>query len=110
MSQQWRAANEQLSDAHPRDVATLRVPIGRLCGARCAEGIELRPCANPNVLQAHVDPTHDVAHVEAQPLTVSIEKLAAIADEVCGERCPVPLPDPAVQSHHHSHVAKFAGG
>ena len=51
-----------------------------------------------------------VAYVEAEPGTVSIEELKAIAGECCGDRCPVPLPDAAVSSHEHAHSAKPEAG
>ncbi|HTD76924.1 MAG TPA: hypothetical protein VK898_04745 [Chloroflexota bacterium] len=31
----------------------------------------------------------------------SVEGLARLAGECCGDRCPVPMPDAAVSSHHH---------
>ena len=40
----------------------------------------------------------------------SVEELAELAGECCGGRCPVPLPDAAVSSHHHAHTAKLEDG
>jgi hypothetical protein len=35
---------------------------------------------------------------------VSIQELLQIAGECCGGRCPVPLPDAVLSSHHHAHA------
>ena len=92
------------------DLTVLNVPIGRVCCGRCLELIEQRVRANPQVVQVHVDAAHGVAHVEVRPGKASLEELKAVADECCGERCPVPLPDAAVSSHHHAHAAKAEHG
>src|SRR5438105_957800 len=92
------------------DLTALDVPIGRVCCGRCLELIEQRMRANPQVVQVHVDAAHCVAHVELRPGKVSLEELKAVVDECCGERCPVPLPDAAVSSHHHAHAAKAEHG
>src|SRR5207244_11804194 len=41
---------------------------------------------------------------------VSGEERAAIAGACWGGRCPVPLPDAAVSSHHHAHTATLEDG
>jgi P-type Cu2+ transporter len=98
------------SPSPTNELTVLKVPIGRVCCGRCLELIELRMRADPQVVQVHVDATHGVAHVEARSGKVSLEELKAIAGECCGGRCPVPLPDAALSSHHHAHAAKAEHG
>ena len=91
---------------HPHDaVTTLSVPIGRRCCQACAALVEQRLRQNPHVLQVHVDPAHGVVHVTARAGTTSVDELARLVGECCGDRCPVPLPDAAVSSHDHAHTA-----
>ena len=94
------------SHRHPgSNLVDLRVPIGRVCCAACAGLIEQRLRENPHVTGVRVNAAEGVAHVHAQPGTTSVEELAQLAGECCGDRCPVPLPDAAVSSHHHMHDA-----
>jgi P-type Cu2+ transporter len=88
----------------------LVVPIGKICCGKCAEVIEARLRADPNVVEAHVRAVDGIAHVEIRPLTLSLDQLRAIAGECCGDRCPVPLPDATLSSHHHAHAARVEDG
>src|SRR5436189_4794177 len=89
------------------DLATLTVPSGRVCCAGCVELIERRLRENPHVDRVHVDAAAGVAHVDVQAGKTSVEELAERAGECCGGRCPVPMPDAAVSSHHHAHTARL---
>jgi Cu2+-exporting ATPase len=60
--------------------------------------------------RVHVDAAHGVARVDVQPGKTSAEELAQVAGEGCGGRCPTPLPDAAVSSHHHAHTARLDDG
>jgi Cu2+-exporting ATPase len=91
-------------------IATLSVPTGRLCCARCAAMIERRLRQNRHVLAVRVDAPHEVARVQVHAGIVSVEELAEIIGDCCGARCPVPLPDAVVSSHHHAHTADPASG
>src|SRR5438128_2278911 len=89
------------------DLATLNVAIGRVCCAGCVELIERRLRENPHVVRVHVDAAAGVAHVDVQADKSSVAELAELAGECCGGRCPVPMPDAAVSSHHHAHTARL---
>ena len=88
------------------DVATLSVPIGRVCCGACADLIERRLRQNPHVIRVRVDAAGGMAHVDAHAGMISVQELADLAGACCGGRCPVPLPDAAVSSHHHAHTAR----
>ena len=92
------------------DVVTLTVPIGRRCCAACVELVERRLQENPQVVRVHVDAPHEVAHIDSRRGTVTVEKLADVAGECCGGRCPVLMPDATVSSHDHAHTANPARG
>jgi Cu2+-exporting ATPase len=98
------------SHAATDGLRTLIVPIGRPCCEACASLIVKRLRENPHVVRVHVDAARGVAHVEARAGVVSVEELAEIAGACCGGRCPVPLPDAAVSSHHHAHMARLEDG
>jgi P-type Cu2+ transporter len=91
-------------------MVTLSVPIGRRCCAACVELVERRLHENPHVAGVHVDASNGVAHVEARPDEVSVDVLSTLAGECCGGRCPAPMPDAAVSSHHHAHTANVEQG
>src|SRR5437016_11983586 len=92
------------------DLATLNVPIGRVCCAACIELIERRLRENPHVVRVHVDAAAGVAHVDVQAGKTSVVELAELARECCGGRCPAPMPDAVVSSHHHAHTAQLEDG
>jgi Cu2+-exporting ATPase len=94
-----------MAQAPVADTTALAVPIGKVCCAKCAEIIEAKFRASPNVLQAHVSAADGVAHVEVRPGTVSVHELKAMAGECCGASSPALLPDAAVSSHQHAHMA-----
>jgi cation transport ATPase len=89
---------------------TLSIPIGRRCCAACVELVERRLRENPHVAGAHVNASNGVAQVEARPDQVSVEELSEQAGECCGGRCPAPVPDASVSSHHHAHTARLQDG
>ena len=91
-------------------MVTLSVPIGRRCCAACVELVERRLRENPHVAGAHVDASNGVAQVEARPDQVSVEELSKLAGECCGGRCPAPVPDASVSSHHHAHTVRLRDG
>src|SRR5215831_13890772 len=93
-----------------QDVETLTVPIERRCCAACGELVERRVREVPHVAGVRVDAPNGVANVEARRGTVSAEQLAELAGECCGGRCPAPMPDAAVSSHHHAHTANVEQG
>ena len=80
-----------------------------MCRA-CAGLIEKRLLENPHVVRVHVDAAKGVAHVDGRAGVASVEELAEVAGACCGGRCPVPLPDAAVSSHHHAHTARLEDG
>jgi Cu2+-exporting ATPase len=88
----------------------LRVPIGRVCCDACAGMVEARLKKEPHVVSVQVDSANGVAHVEARAGALPVDELAEIAGACCGGRCPVPLPDAAVSSHHHAHTVKLEAG
>ena len=92
------------------DLATLNLPIGRVCCAGCVKLIERRLRENPDVVRVHVDAAAGVAHVDVQAGKTSVVELAELARECCGGRCPAPMPDAVVSSHHHAHTAKLEDG
>src|SRR2546423_15567174 len=79
----------------------LTVLIGRVCCDACAVLVEQRLRDNPHVVGVQVNAAQGLAHVDAQAGLTSVEELARLAGECCGDRCPVPMPDAAVSSHHH---------
>src|SRR5438105_10098574 len=91
------------------NLVSLTVPSGRVCCDVCAALVEQRLRDHPHVVGVHVNAAQGVAHVHAQAGMTSVEELARRAGECCGDRCPVPLPDAAVSSHHHMHSASPAG-
>ena len=106
-----RAPTTHLAERRSQnDVIQLTVPIGRRCCAACVDLVKKRLRENEHVKRVRVNGAEGVAYVEAEPGTVSIEELKAIAGECCGDRCPVPLPDAAVSSHHHAHSANPEAG
>src|SRR5947207_6655506 len=92
------------------DLTTLSVPIGRRCCGACADLVERRLRENSHVVGVHVDAAGGVAHVKVQVGKTSVEELAELVGECCGGRCPAPMPDAAVSSHHHAHTAKLEDG
>src|SRR4051794_30656474 len=84
------------------DLETLDVPIGWRCCWACVELVERRLREHPHVASVHVDAASGTAHVEAHTGMTSVAELAELAGECCGDRCPVPLPDATVSSHHHA--------
>jgi P-type Cu2+ transporter len=95
---------------HPgQNVATLSVPIGRVCCDACAALVEQRLRENPHVVRVRVDAARGVAHVDAHAGVTPVAELARLAGECCGDRCPVPLPDAVVSSHDHAHAARASG-
>ena len=107
-----RAPTTQETHAHEaaHDLITLTVPVGRRCCAACAELVGKRLRENPHVLCVHVDGPEGIAHVDAEPKTVSAEDLRLLAGECCGDACPVPLPDATLSSHQHAHSAHPEAG
>ena len=88
----------------------LSVPIGRRWCAVCADLIGQRLRENQHVISVHIDASEGIAHVEAEPDTVSLEELKQVAGECSGDRCPVPLPDATLSSHQHAHSAHLESG
>ncbi len=99
------AASIDLAETR-NDVETLSVPLGRRRCAACVELVEQRLRDHPHVAGVHVDAVKEVAHVEVRRGKVSVKELAELAGESCGGCCPAPIPDAAVSSHDHAHMAK----
>jgi Cu2+-exporting ATPase len=83
----------------------LNVPIGRVCCERCVELVEQQLRQNPHVRRVQTDAAAGVAQVDVVDGMTSVAELSALVGDCCGERCPVPLPDAAVSSHSHIHIA-----
>jgi P-type Cu2+ transporter len=92
------------------DIVTLSVPIGRRSCARCADLVQQRLQEHPQIASVHVDAANGIAQVEARRGKASVEELAELAGECCGNRCPAPLPDATISSHHHAHSARLEHG
>ena len=99
---------------HPAEPAggpaltTLAVPTGPIPCTECREQVERRLRGNPHVTGVHLDPEHQVAHVQAHEGMVSAAELAELVADACGERSEVPLPKPELSSHAHAHTARPA--
>jgi Cu2+-exporting ATPase len=94
-----------VDDRLPDGLTTLSVPLGRVCCGGCLALIERRLRENPPVVRVHLDASRRVAHVAAPAGMTSVQELSALIGDCCGERCPVPLPDAVLSSHHHAHTA-----
>ena len=64
---------------------------------------------NPHVVACMLTP-RGVLRTSRRAGIMTVEELAELAGECCGGRCPVPLPDAAVSSHHHAHSARLQDG
>ncbi|HEY0582994.1 MAG TPA: heavy metal translocating P-type ATPase, partial [Chloroflexota bacterium] len=62
------------------------------------------------MLRVHVQAAAGIAHVDARAGLTSVQELAELVGECCGGRCPAPMPDAAVSSHHHAHTARLDDG
>ncbi len=101
------ASKPPTSGAAPTDnLLAFTVPIGRVSCDQCVALIEKRLRENPHVVRVHAIPSRGVVEVVAHCGMTSVEELAGLAGECCGERCPVPLPDAVVSSHQHAHAAR----
>src|SRR4051812_27563054 len=85
-------------------LATLTVPTGRLACDACVRCVEDRLRENPHVTGVHVDARHGMAHVTVHEGMVTVDQLAELVANACGDRNTVPLPKPQVSSHAHVHT------
>jgi P-type Cu2+ transporter len=88
------------------NLTTLTIPTGSLCCRECQETVEQRLRQHPHIAGVHLDPEHQVAHVQVHDGMVTVAELAELVANACGDRNPVPLPKPEVSAHAHQHTAR----
>lgn len=101
---------EQAPRRADRDETTFTVPIGPLACEGCRDAVEARLRAHPQVRALTLDPEHQVARVTVPRGRATVDEIAGLVQEVCGQRNPVALPKPEVSSHAHVHTAHLADG
>src|SRR4051794_27415375 len=67
-------------------LATLTVPTGRLACDACVTCVEDRLRENPHVTGVHVDARHNLAHVTVHEGKVTVDQLAELIANACGDR------------------------